>query len=120
MVGAMMRCLVTVGVIAAFSAASPAAAASPEKARVELNSATVAQLCTLPGIGPKRAALIIERRARRPYTRPTQLLEVRGIGRKTLRKIRPFIRIEPPLVRPKRSQRPVALDQLRRGGAMGG
>ena len=117
---AMMRWLAAVGFLFAFGTATPAFAETPTNERVELNSATSEQLCTLPGIGPKRAALILERRRRRPFTRPTQLLEVRGIGRKTLRKIRPFIRIEPPLGRPKRAARSVVLGRPRQGDAAGG
>jgi competence protein ComEA len=63
--------------------------------RVELNSATVDDLRTLPGIGPKKAAAILELRDRRPFTRVSQLLRVHGIGRKTLRRIRPFLYIGP-------------------------
>ncbi len=56
--------------------------------RVSLNSATPAELDTLPGVGPAIAQRIIEGR---PYSALEDLLEVRGIGPATLEKLRPFI-----------------------------
>lgn len=67
-----------------------------EKKRVDVNSATVEELCTLPGIGPKKAEAIIALREKRPLTRLTQLLLVRGIGKKTLEKLRPEVEFGPP------------------------
>jgi competence protein ComEA len=58
---------------------------------VDLNTATVEQLCTLPGIGAKKAAAIQAYRSKRPFTRVTQLLEVKGIGRRTLERLRPLV-----------------------------
>jgi competence protein ComEA len=66
-----------------------------ETLRVELNTATIEELCLLPGIGPKKANAIIKLRERRPFTRVTQLLRVRGIGRKTLRRLKPFVFVAP-------------------------
>lgn len=79
-------------------AAAETQAANPEDRallRVELNSASVDELCLLPGIGPKKAAAIVAYRERRPFTRVTQLLRVRGIGRKTLRRLKPFVFVAP-------------------------
>lgn len=73
-----------------------ASAAAPEVDRVDLNSAGVDELCTLPGIGPKKAEAIIAFRERRPFTRVTQLLGVKGIGARTLERLRPFIYVRPP------------------------
>lgn len=74
--------------------AAPAAPpATPVSSRVDLNSASVEELCTLPGIGPKKAEAIIARRKKHPYTRVTQLLQVKGIGRKTLEKLRPRLTV---------------------------
>jgi competence ComEA-like helix-hairpin-helix protein len=73
-----------------------AAANKPPVAPVDLNSATVEQLCTLPGIGPKKAEAIVTLREKQRFVRPTQLLRVKGIGPKILEKLRPHIRIEPP------------------------
>ena len=59
--------------------------------RVELNEATLAELQTLPGVGPKRAAAIDRLRQKRPFRRVRELLRVKGIGRATLRRLSPLI-----------------------------
>ncbi len=60
---------------------------------VDLNQATVEELCTLPGIGPKKADAILALRHKKPFTRVTQLLQVKGIGPKTLDKLKPHLRV---------------------------
>ena len=61
-------------------------------ALVAVNSATAAQLQTLPSIGPKTAARIINFREQNgPFSRLEDLLEVKGIGPATLEKIRPAV-----------------------------
>lgn len=70
--------------------------ATPEDP-VILNAATEADLVRLPSVGPKRAQAILELRARLGRFRHVEdLLRVRGIGRATLRKIRPLVRLDPP------------------------
>ncbi len=64
---------------------------------LDINRASVDELCTLPGIGRKRAQTIVEYRKRRPFTRLTQLLRVRGIGKKTLRRLKPLVHVERPV-----------------------
>ena len=54
-------------------------------ARVSVNSASIAALETLPGIGPAMAQRIVEGR---PYGTVEDLLDVKGIGPKTLEKLR--------------------------------
>ncbi len=66
-----------------------------QEVMVELNTADVSSLCALPGIGPKKAKAIIEYRKRKPFTRVSQLIRVKGIGRKTLRKLITRIKVEP-------------------------
>lgn len=62
---------------------------------VDLNVADVATLCTLPGIGPKKAEAIVALRQRRPLTRVTQLLQVRGIGPRLLDRLRGRVTLRP-------------------------
>ena len=56
---------------------------------VNLNTATVAQLETLPGIGAKVAARIIEYREKKgPFKKVEELMNVQGIGEKSFLKLR--------------------------------
>ncbi len=59
---------------------------------VNINSASLAQLETLPGIGPSKAQAIIEYRLKNgPFIRVEDLDKVSGIGPKTLEDLRPLI-----------------------------
>ncbi len=59
---------------------------------VDLNTATAAQLDTLPGVGPATAAAILTYRARHGrFKSVTELLEVPGIGPAKLEAIRPLV-----------------------------
>ncbi|MGL4610557.1 MAG: helix-hairpin-helix domain-containing protein [Trueperaceae bacterium] len=62
--------------------------ATTQTERVSVNSANAALLDTLPSVGPATAQRIIEGR---PYSTLEDLLDVKGIGEKTLEKLRPFI-----------------------------
>jgi competence protein ComEA len=75
-------------------AAEPARATA--ESTVDLNHADVDALCTLPGIGRKKAEAIIALRERRPFTRVTQLLQIKGIGHKTLLKLKPRVTVTAP------------------------
>jgi competence protein ComEA len=64
---------------------------------VILNAATEADLRRLPGIGAKRADAIVALRGRLGRFHAVEdLLKVRGIGRATLKRLRPLIRLDPP------------------------
>ncbi len=59
---------------------------------IDLNSADVMTLEQIPGIGPVRAAAIVQHRDERgPFTSIDQLLEVSGIGPATLESIRSYV-----------------------------
>ncbi len=59
---------------------------------LDLNRATQEDLILLPGIGPKRARQIVEsREADGPYSEPGDLVRIRGIGEKTVERIRPWL-----------------------------
>jgi comEA protein len=75
--------------------ASGSLAVSKEMASpVNLNTATAGQLQTLPGIGPKKAGAIISYRSQNgPFKRVDDLVQVKGIGPKTLSKLRPLVTI---------------------------
>lgn len=62
---------------------------------VNINTASEAELVRLPGIGPSKAQAILKLRRRMgSFSRVENLLRVRGIGRKTLQKLRPMLRLK--------------------------
>jgi competence protein ComEA len=61
---------------------------------VDINRATFGQLVSLPGIGPVKAQRIIDyRKANGGFKSVEELVNVRGIGEKTLEKLRDKIKI---------------------------
>ena len=58
------------------------------------NTATIEELVTLPDVGPELAKAIIKQRSTKPFAKPEDLLEVKGIGPKTLDKIRPRLKLD--------------------------
>ena len=66
--------------------------------KVILNAAGAAELERLPGVGSKRAQQILELRSQlRRFRKPTELLRIKGIGVKSLRKMLPHLVLDPPL-----------------------
>lgn len=57
------------------------------------NTATLAELQQLPGIGPKMAERIVAERTKKPFDSIDDLRRVSGIGAKTLDKLRPHLAI---------------------------
>ncbi len=81
-------------------AAKPAAAARPAKpaatatAPVNINTATQAQLESLPGIGAKAAARILEYRQKNGHFKKVEdLMNVKGIGEKSFLKLKPLLTV---------------------------
>jgi competence protein ComEA len=67
--------------------------------RVVLNAASEAELTKLPGIGPSRARAILALRQRLTRFRAVEdLLRIKGIGRKMLRRLRPNVVLDRPAV----------------------
>lgn len=83
-----------VWIVALVSGLAGAQQQSVATRKIHLNTATAKQLETLPYIGPKRAAAIMEYRKRiGGFTRITQLLRIKGIGKKTLARLQPLVSI---------------------------
>lgn len=72
---------------------SPAARDLREGRPMDVNRASAADLELLPRIGPALAARIVESRDREgPFANPEELARVRGIGPRTVERLRPFVR----------------------------
>jgi competence protein ComEA len=66
--------------------------ATPSAAPIDLNSASAADLETLPGIGPAKAQQIIAWRERHGrFRRVVDLRRLRGFGRKTVLRLKPHL-----------------------------
>jgi competence protein ComEA len=62
---------------------------------VNVNTASEDELVKLPGIGPSRAKAILELRAKLSgFKKLEDLMRVKGIGRKTYRKLEPMLRLD--------------------------
>jgi len=67
------------------------------KPSLNLNTATIDQLETLPGIGRKTAERILEHRTKSGgFKRIEELMNVKGIGEKSFLKLKPLIVVSPP------------------------
>lgn len=76
--------------------ASPAATEAAERvAPVDLNTATLEELQTLPGVGPTLAMRIVEYRERSGgFERVEELMNVRGVGEVSFLRLRGLITID--------------------------
>src|SRR5262249_55033275 len=61
------------------------------KGVVNLNDASADELVRLPGIGPAKAEAIVEHRRTHPFRRVEENTKGKGIGRKTVARLRPDI-----------------------------
>lgn len=76
---------------------SPSAQTFTPDTLVDLNSATLAELTTLPGIGEAKAQAILDYRSDHgPFRAVTDLLKVSGIGQSTFTALKDYITISTP------------------------
>lgn len=68
--------------------------AQEAETKVDLNSAAIAELVELPGVGEKVAERILNyRKANGPFRDTRELMNVRGIGEKTYLKLEPYLTV---------------------------
>jgi len=67
-----------------------AAKPAPSQA-VNINTASVQELMTVPGLGAAKAKAIVDFRATAPFQSPNDLIAVKGIGEKLFAKIAPYV-----------------------------
>jgi competence protein ComEA len=64
--------------------------------KVNINTASAAELAYLPRLGSKVAARIVEHRKEKPFARPEDLMEVKGIGEKLFTTLKPYVAVSGP------------------------
>jgi competence protein ComEA len=82
MVAAGLLCGLTLGPIAGAWGAETAGA------RININTASAADLAKLPGIGAAKAQAIVAFRSKEPFGKPDDLRKVKGIGDKLYESIK--------------------------------
>lgn len=93
----MFRLFVVLWTVLVLAAATPALAAETQMAKaaqpvVNVNTANVQQLEVLPGVGEVTAERIVAYREKNgPFASADDLAKVKGIGSKTLEKIRGLV-----------------------------
>ena len=88
-------CLCFAVPMAPLAASEPVKMASVHVATVNINAATAKELQSLPGIGQVTAERIIAYRAENgPFVSVDDLGKVKGIGKKSLEKIRELVAVE--------------------------
>jgi len=60
---------------------------------LNLNTATLDQIDALPGISPQVAAAVVAERTARPFSRPEDVMRVRGLSRKRFERLRPYLTV---------------------------
>lgn len=93
--GALTSC----GLGASAQAAAPARVQPPPLAlvgRVNLNTACLAELLQIPGVGPSKAQAIHAFRERQPFTDTRQLMRIKGIGPRTYRRMAAYVTVSAP------------------------
>src|SRR5690348_5665097 len=90
-----LRGLLT-GCVLLVAAGGAAHAAKGVQGVVNLNTAEPGVLGLLPGVGPAKAAQIVAYRRRHPFRTVDELVRIKGIGRKMVRRLRAHLAVAGP------------------------
>jgi competence protein ComEA len=60
---------------------------------LNLNTATLDQIDALPGVSSRLAAAVVAERTARPFSRPEDVMRVRGLSRKRFERLRPHLTV---------------------------
>lgn len=63
---------------------------------ININTANQEQLELLPGVGPSTAKKILAYREKHPFKEVIHIMRIKGIGRKTFQKLKPFLSVKGP------------------------
>ena len=92
---AKMRSLITLIMAGLLIVTGIGTACAGDAVKVNINTASADELARLSGVGPRHAAGIIEFRQKNgPFKSPEELIQVSGIGPKTLEKNKELIVVE--------------------------
>ena len=72
---------------------TPGSSGATPSAPLDLNTATLEQLDTLPGVGEVTANRIITYRSAHPFTTVDELLEVPGIGQRRFDQLKDLVTV---------------------------
>jgi competence protein ComEA len=92
---AAVGCLIFPGLLF-LARPSPAYAGKSVDGVVNLNTAPAEILALLPGIGPAKAEAILVYRKRRPFRTVDELVRIKGVGRKMVRRLRMHLAVAGP------------------------
>jgi competence protein ComEA len=109
----MLTAALFAGVAMAGAPAAPGTATTSKAKRtvgtglLNLNGATLDQIDALPGISPRVAAEVVAERTSHPFTRPEDVLRVKGMSRRRFERLRPHLAVGGPTTfRAARTPRP--------------
>ena len=76
---------------------APASTSQSTSSPLNLNTASVTQLESLPGVGARTAERIVEYRQKNGgFKKVEELMNVQGVGEKSFLKLKPLITVVPP------------------------
>ena len=86
--------LMTLALVILSICGSAFAAETPSSGVVNINTADVAQLSLLPGVGAKAAQRIIEYRTQHgAFAKTSDLMQVKGFGDKSFERLNPYLSV---------------------------